>query len=247
MSMQQMDLSGFTSVDIRGSFDFEVVRSDAYRVNIERSGLMHPQAVVRGDNLAVYEPWYDLVHWLTPWKTPRVRVEMPELHGLSVSGASTGVVTGFSSSRDLRLKVRGASRVTGELEAGKAEMDIAGASRLRLGLHANQLRLNMAGASRLNGDLKADRGDIHVVGASVIGVKGTLGDASINVAGASNLDLENLTVHNAEIRLVGAGRCYVRVDGKMDAELAGASRLVYAGNPVMGNIRTVGASQLARA
>jgi len=245
MRTEQFGLSGFTRVDIRGVFHFGVVKSDTYGVIVERSWIVHPRALVQGDTLVVYEPWYDLGH--TAWLTPRVKVGMPELRELKVSGASVGSVTGFSSSQDFRLKARGGSHLTGDIKAGNSELDVAGASQPKLGLSSGQLRLKVAGASKLNGELNADVGDIHVVGASRIVLKGAMGDALIDVAGASRLYMDNLTVHNAGIRLAGASQCRLRVDGKMDAELAGASRLFYSGNPVMGNIRAVGASRVARA
>jgi hypothetical protein len=172
---------------------------------------------------------------------------MPELRELKVSGASKGSATGFDSSGDFRLQVRGASNVTGEVKAGDSELDVAGASQIRLGLSAGRLRLKVAGASKLSGELRAETGDIHVVGASRIGLRGDMEDAQIDVAGASRLDMDDFTVRNAGIKLAGASRCRVNVAGKMDAELLGASRLVYGGSPVIGNIRAMGASHLTRA
>ena len=246
MSTEQLDLSGFTRVDIKGAFRFEVVRADRYSVGIERSWLMHPRVDVRGDTLVIYEPWYDVAHWLAPWRTPWAKVEMPGLRELRVSGASRGSATGFNSSQEFRLMVQGASHLTGEIKAGASEMDVAGASQLQLAMSASELKVKVAGASRIKGELKADKGDIQVAGASRIGVKGAMGEATINVAGASRLDMDDFTIRNANIKLAGASQCRVKVNGKMDAELAGASRLVYGGNPVMGNVRAVGASQLER-
>ena len=246
MTKQHLSLNDFARVDIRGAFRFEIVKSDKYDVVLERDWRLHPTASVRGDTLVISEPWYDLVHWITPWVSPWVRVEMPELRELRVSGASRGSTTGFTSYHDFKLSVRGASQVTGDFTSDDCDFDVAGASKIQLGASAKVLRLKVAGASRLSGSLQAEKGDIHVVGASRMDVKGQMGDAVIDVAGASPLDLANLTVRNAGIKLLGASQCSLSVSGRMDAELAGASRLVYGGNPVMGNIRAVGASSLTR-
>ena len=109
-----------------------------------------------------------------------------------------------------------------------------------------EFKLKMAGASEVKGTLKGGGGKIDVVGASRVRLSGTMGDAVIRVAGASHLEMDDFTVNNADIRLVGASSVSLNISGKLDAELAGASRLLYGGNPVMGNVKTVGASTLNR-
>ena len=246
MSTEQLNLTGFTKIDIRGAFRFAVARADTYSVSIDRYWYHRTQVYQQDDVLVVYHPWYDVLGWFTPWITPAVKVTMPELRELSVSGASVGSAKGFSSTQDFKLRVRGASRLTGEINAGNSEFDVAGASRIELAAVVKELKFKVAGASRISGTIRADKGEIHVAGASRIGLKGTIGDAVIDVAGASRLDLGDLTARVAGIKIVGASQCAVNVQDKMDAELAGASRLVYGGNPVMGNIRMVGASTMNR-
>jgi hypothetical protein len=246
MSTEQFNLTGFTKVDIKGAFRFEVVRADAYTVSVDRYWYHQTRVYQQDDVLVVYHPWYDVLGWFTPWITPAVKVAMPALRELTVSGASVGSAKGFDSTQDFKLRVRGASRLTGEINAGNSEIDVAGASRIELAAVVKNLNFKVAGASRISGSLKADKCEIHVAGASRIGLKGSIGDAVIDVAGASRLDLGDLTTRVAGIKIVGASQCAVNVQDKMDAELAGASRLVYGGNPVMGNIRMVGASTMSR-
>ena len=52
-------------------------------------------------------------------------------------------------------------------------------------------------------------------------------------------------VDYAAVKLSGASRLTVRMDGRLDARLSGVSHLGLIGNPVMGNIRTSGASRLS--
>ena len=53
-------------------------------------------------------------------------------------------------------------------------------------------------------------------------------------------------VNNADVRLSGATSGTVNLNGRLDADLSGASKLSYLGEPTMGNINTSGASTLSK-
>jgi hypothetical protein len=245
MASRNIDLSGFTTVDIRGPFQFEVIKADSFSVTID-DGWKRTRAFVDGDRLIIDHPWYDVAGWFTPWITPRVKVLMPDLFELRVAGANRGTMTGFQSAHDFRLQVRGASRLSGDVAAADCQVDLAGASSVDLSAAAGNLKLKVVGASKLAGTVKADRGEMEALGASKISLSGSLGAAAIMVAGASHLSLDDFTLCNPSIKIYGASQCTVNVEGKMDVGLSGASRLTYGGNPVIGNMRVVGASTLAR-
>ena len=246
MNTENLSLNDFTGLDIRGAFHFEIARSDSFSVSITRQRFKHTRVYKEGAVLVVDHSWYDVLGWFTPWIIPEVKVGMPELHELKVSGASRGSINGFVSTHDFNLKVRSASRLTGDISSGNAVFDIAGASHIDLASTVKEFKLKIAGASELTGVLKSGGGKIDVIGASRLKLSGAMGDSVIRVAGASHLDLEDFTVNNADIRLAGASSCYLNVNGKLDAELSGASRLSYGGNPVMGNIKTAGASTVSK-
>jgi hypothetical protein len=246
MKTEKLNLSDFTQLNIRGAFRFEIVRSDAYAVSITREWFKRTRAFKDGGVLVIDHPWYDVLGWFTPWIIPKAKIEMPKLGELKVSGASKGSITGFDSLDDFKLKVRGASRLSGDISSGNAEIDLAGASRIELASSVKALRLKVVGASDFEGKMKADSGEIEVQGASRIRISGSMEDVAIKVAGASHLEMGDLIAHNAKIKLTGASRCSLNIEGKLDAELAGASRLIYGGNPVMGNISTTGASVLTK-
>ena len=53
-------------------------------------------------------------------------------------------------------------------------------------------------------------------------------------------------VHNADVKLSGASQATVNLDGRLDADLSGASHLEYIGEPTMGVMTTSGASTVSR-
>jgi len=82
--------------------------------------------------------------------------------------------------------------------------------------------------------------------ASRSSLTGSASDLAIAASGASCVELDNFPVNNADVTLSGASRGTVNLDGRLDADLSGASKLSYIGEPTMGDINTSGGSTLSR-
>jgi hypothetical protein len=108
------------------------------------------------------------------------------------------------------------------------------------------LDITVSGASRVTGDMTAGNVHFGISGASTIQLEGSADDIDANVSGASRLNLEVFTVHNADINFSGASSGTVNLDGRLDANLSGASTLWYIGEPTMGDINTSGASTVRK-
>jgi len=196
----------FTEVEISSAFEFEIEQSSSYSINVtaDDNVLDYVRVSQDGQTLKI---GLGRVIWLGP-VTLRASVTMPQLSGLTVSGASRGTVSDFSSTEDLDITVSGASRVTGDITAGNVEFDISGASTIQL--------------------------------------EGSANDMVADVSGASSFNLGDFTVNNADVDFSGASSGTVNLNGRLDADLSGASKLWYIGEPTMGNINTSGASTLSK-
>ena len=111
---------------------------------------------------------------------------------------------------------------------------------------AEDLDLTVSGASRVTGDITAGNVEFGISGASTIQLEGSASDIDANVSGASRLNLEAFTVDNADVNLSGASSGTVNLDGRLDANISGASTLWYIGEPTMGDISTSGASTVSK-
>ena len=60
------------------------------------------------------------------------------------------------------------------------------------------------------------------------------------------MDLASFYASNANVKLKGACHSTVNMDGQLNANLSGASKLYWLGNPVMGNVKMTGASTLSK-
>jgi hypothetical protein len=108
------------------------------------------------------------------------------------------------------------------------------------------LYITASGASGVTGNITAGNVEFDISGASTIRLEGSASDIDANVSGASHFNLDDFTVDNADVNFSGASSGTVNLDGRLDANLSGASRLWYIGEPTMGDINTSGASTLSR-
>jgi len=215
----------FTKVEISSAFEFEIEQSSSYSINVTADDniMEYVRVSQEGQTLKI---GLRTITWFGP-ATLRASVSMPQLSDLSVSGASRGTISGFSSTEDLAITVSGASRVTGDITAGNAAIDVSG-------------------ASMVTGDITAGDVAFDISGASTIQLDGSANDMVAEVSGASRLNLEAFTVNNADVDFSGASSGTINLDGRLDADLSGASRLWYIGEPTMGTIDTSGASTISQ-
>jgi hypothetical protein len=127
-------------------------------------------------------------------------------------------------------------------------LDISGASRGTVSNFSSteNLDIMVSGASRVTGDIVAGDVDFDVSGASSVELDGSANDIVADVSGASSLKLDDFTVSNANVDLSGASSGTVNLNGRLDADVSGASRLWYIGEPTMGDIDTSGASTVSK-
>ncbi|MFC1861716.1 head GIN domain-containing protein [Chloroflexota bacterium] len=125
---------------------------------------------------------------------------------------------------------------------------ISGASRGTISdfSSADDVDITVSGASKVTGDITAGEADFEVSGASTVQLEGSANNIAADVSGASRFNLGDFMVDNANVTFSGASTGTVNLSGKLDANLSGASKLSYIGEPIMGNINTSGASTLRK-
>jgi len=104
----------------------------------------------------------------------------------------------------------------------------------------------VSGASRVTGDITAADIGFDVSGASTVQLEGSADDMVAVVSGACTFNLDDFTVSNANVNISGASTGTINLDGRLDANVSGASTLLYIGDPLMGTINVSGASTLRK-
>ena len=229
MNTREFNLTGFSRIAVRFAMEIEIIRSDSYGITISGSDALL-------DNIDIYAEEDKLVlgyrlnilsFFTAPFANASARITLPELREMDIAMAAHCKISGFKSSGDLAVKASGASKIN--------ISDIS----------ANNFKWDLSGASHIDGNLEASgKTEIKIAGASHMHLSGRCKDLKISATGASHLDLKDFTAEDAAIRLAGASRSQVNLNGKMDVSLEGASNLEFRGQVIMGDVKVTGASTL---
>jgi hypothetical protein len=200
----------------------------------------------RRDSLAISRPWYWFVFgFFFKLSRAHVKIAMPELQELKISDNSSAGVAGFSSSNEFRLVLSDSSNFSGNLKTGDARLDISGASQAEFNGLSSNLFLKVKDSSSFAGNINVDgNAGIEVSTKSAIALVGSANSILADISNVSNADMEGFSTHDINITLNSLCTCTIKLDGKLDAEVAGASNLTWSGNPVMGTINVTPSSLL---
>ena len=228
MKTEELDFRDFSHVQAGYACELEVAWSDSYSVSITAGdNLIKSVKVDKQDGTLRIRRSLSSFHGLIPG-TFQAKITMPVLDGLDLSGASKGTITGFSSKSNFSANLKGASSLA-----------IANMS-------AADMRFELAGASKVTGQVQGANAEFNLRGASTVELAGSASNIVIDAGGASHLDLADFHVGNANVKLRGASHTTVNLDGQLDANLSGASKLYWLGKAVMGDTKTAGASTISK-
>ncbi len=228
LDTKKRDFSDFSIVEVGWAFEVEITQSSSYSVSITADDNLfeYIETSKTGDMLTIGLKQGYSYQWPL---TLRAEITMPDLYELKLSGATHGTVEGFSSSHKFILGIYGASTLdASDISAGEIEINLDGASKI-------------SGGITVSGDAQ-----FTVSGASKVELEGVANDLLVSADGASNMELSDFPVHNANVILSGASRATVNLDGRLDADLSGASQLLYIGEPTMMDINTSGGSTVSK-
>lgn len=224
LKTESFNYRDFTRVNISSAFNIEVEKASFYSVVITMDDNMFKYLDIgqTGSTLRIGLKTASLFQPLTL----KARITIPKLRNIELSGASKGIISGFSSNEELEIGLSGASSL--DLE------DIS----------SGDLEVVLSGASKVMGNIRTANAEFELSGASYVQLNGSAADIFIDASGLSNVEFASLKVNNAEINLSGASNCIVNSNGRLNADLSGASKLEYLDAPVLGKINTSGASSI---
>ena len=82
-------------------------------------------------------------------------------------------------------------------------------------------------------------------GSSLVGL-GEANDFTISASGGSILDFSDFSANDVNVELSGGSQATINIDGTLDADLSGGSRLFYIGEPTLNNIETTSGSTISK-
>lgn len=180
--------SDFNTVDAENGFNVEISKSDTYEVQvIADDNVMEFISVSKsGDTLRVGLEWGTKVNSATL----KIKIIMPDLQEIELSGGSVGKIEDFITSNSLSVDLSGGSQLSGSGEAEYLIMDVSSGSQLDFSDYlVGDVNIELSGGSQaiinLDGTLNADlsggsqlyyfgepsMGDVDISGGSFLGEK----------------------------------------------------------------------------
>jgi hypothetical protein len=144
IQIEKRDVSGFSGIKAGGAVAVEVSAQKEFAVEVEADDnlLQYIKTEVKGDTLRIY------TEGRISTRSPiRVRVSMPQIESMDISGASSGTLTSIKN-ESLTLEASGASKIKVDGETSELRVDLSGASRIEAeNLKAESAWVDASGAS----------------------------------------------------------------------------------------------------
>ena len=186
------NLHDFDEVNISGVWELELVQADEWMVQADIDELKNAQIEIYVENnTLILRQRSFLKFWQQNHEQPHVRVEMPQLERVSVSGGSEVTMDGFKGEQ-LDVNVSGAAEMEGkesqytyfnidasgaveidfrEVEVTHANVDLSGAGEISLTMNGGNLTGQVSGAAEIDYYGSVAKEDIQVSGAAEINHK----------------------------------------------------------------------------
>jgi hypothetical protein len=95
--------------------------------------------------------------------------------------------------------------------------------------------LFLADKGNLKGSLEAGEVNLHLSDASTLALTGSAAELNLTALKDSKLDLKDFSLKQASVKLEEASEAIVNINGRIDLELRGKSKVFFLGNPVFTN------------
>lgn len=177
--------------------------------------------------------------------------DVAEFKSVKVGGA---IVVEITAQKDYSLEVEGDDNIlpliTTEFDGDtlkiRSEKGYSTSTPIKVKISAPNIEdLDLSGASKVSiVNLDNESLNVDTNGASKISCEGKTKNLTVDMSGASNFDSEKLSAENVSVDSSGASKASVSVKDSLKAELSGASKVVYYGNPTNIEKTTSGASSI---
>lgn len=180
---EKRTVTGFKRIEAGGAVNLEVSTQNDFSVEVQADDnlLSNIKTEVSGDTLKIYSE-----DQISPKTKVSVKISMPAIEGLDVSGASDGVVSNARTDL-LELKASGASKIKIDGQVNNLKADASGASTIDAeSLRAENAEVEASGASKATVAAINDL-DVSASGASKITYVGEPKNIKQNSSGASSV------------------------------------------------------------
>ncbi|MFC1946546.1 head GIN domain-containing protein [Chloroflexota bacterium] len=163
---------------------------------------------------------------------------------LDVSKNGDTLVIGFEWNRSYNSMIKEAVITMPGIEgiqlSGGSQGEIEGFN------SSDDFSAKLSGGSRLDGTITTGDTDLSLSGGSRVTLSGMGENLIIDSSGGSRVNLEDFAVNDADISISGGGFADIHMDGILNANLSGGSKVIYSGNLELGDLDLSGGSTISK-
>lgn len=119
-------------------------------------------------------------------------------------------------------------------ELKRLELSGGAKADIKMNIKSNKFSAEMSGGSYMKGDLKCGSISFDCSGGSQAKLNGSGTNLNVDGSGGCGINLKEFSVKNVNIELSGGSSAVVNMNGKLDADLSGGSRVYYYGKAEIG-------------
>ncbi|GHB67249.1 PspC domain-containing protein [Persicitalea jodogahamensis] len=187
--VREFDVRDFQKVEVGGAYSIDLQRGDNYAVSVDgdRDDVDKVTVSVRDGELLVRKRDNSNIFNIND-KRLGLRITMPDLRDIKLSGASKARISGFQNLDRLYAELSGAVESEFDVRADRLELEATGASKTTLTGRARTAKISLTGACKLDASgMEMDEADVRAVGASKAEM-GKVRRISKTTVGASKID-----------------------------------------------------------
>jgi len=167
--MQSYDYKGFHKVSVGYGMQVDISQSDNYsvEVNADERDFQYLRVEKNGDELEFY------INRNSYHKRGEIyiKITMPELTGIDLSGGSIGNISMDVSSKNFECELSGGAILKGSLKCSDIEIDLSGGSQSTLEGISKNAEIDGSGGSIFHlKDFKVKNADISLSGGSIVSI-----------------------------------------------------------------------------
>ncbi len=212
----------FSEIEISQGFSATISRSDAFSINVTFDDALQEYFIIEQHGKLLQIGLDGGPDYLNAVR--KVRITLPDLRRLKISGMTVAEVTGFNTRQPVELELTGGSMM--KLE----DMVTANAG------------FKLSGESQIEGMITMSEGNLVLSGASTATLEGSAESTRLDGSDQSRFSMADFTTETAAVKLSGSSRASLDIVSRLDLDLRQQSHLDYTGDPLLRDYDITGGS-----
>ncbi len=126
-------------------------------------------------------------------------------------------------------------------------IDLSGGAQGKLSMDTKEnFEGELSGGAEISGKLSCKDINFEISGGSVINLSGTASDLTADASGGSIYHLKDFSVKNVDVDLSGGARMEINMNGTLNVDASGGSKVVYYGKAKLGSTDFSGGSGISQ-